>query len=207
VFGTCMRRSADGFFWAPSLPNMLLNVANSIDDPALTASQEISVETIEQLHALASFVVPKIGEFHKQFILLNQYLESRLLPERSTFRILSLMSLVEGVLSHKPKPTDPTESVTRQVSRKFDLISTTTEGVDAKLHFPAIPSSVDTVKLWQKLYEIRSQIAHGEDFRSPASAEYLDTPHSVSSYLDAALRLLFREWFRKATFVEKIRAI
>jgi hypothetical protein len=84
----------------------------------------------------------------------------------SLLRFLGYFSIIESLLSHAPKPTDPYDSITRQVLTKFSLLNNRfIQQIDYEGFFGR---EINPETIWKKLYNFRSQIAHGShaDFRS-----------------------------------------
>jgi len=79
------------------------------------------------------------------------------LPHGSPLRFLGYFGLLESLLTHAPKPSDPYDSITRQVKKKVALLD---HRWPRTLDYsPFGGASPDTV--WSKMYTYRSQVAHG----------------------------------------------
>lgn len=91
---------------------------------------------------------------------IGQFREMLELPYNSTLRLLGLFAILESVLTHDPKPTDPTDSITRQVVKKMNLLNGRFE---AQLPYSEYFGSTGSEKVWKKLYGARSAIAHGAE--------------------------------------------
>ena len=84
-----------------------------------------------------------------------QGLES--LPPNSSLLFLGYFAMLESLLTHQPDPKDPLDSITRQVKSKVALL-------DHRLRCPLDYSGFDHVstdKIWTKMYDYRSCLAHG----------------------------------------------
>jgi hypothetical protein len=92
-----------------------------------------------------------------------QILDLDALPTRSNIKFLGYFAVLESLLVHEPKGTDPYESITRQVKQKVALLDNRWK--------PRIDFSVfgqeSPEKIWGKMYDYRSSLAHGSepDFR------------------------------------------
>ncbi|MDO8334414.1 MAG: HEPN domain-containing protein [Nitrosomonas sp.] len=84
------------------------------------------------------------------------------LPYRSRFQFLGYFAILESLLVHKPKSTDPYDTITRQVKKKLVLLDNIWT---PRLDYTFSPTS-STEKIWGKMYELRSQIAHGDSIKS-----------------------------------------
>jgi hypothetical protein len=111
--------------------------------------------------------------------LLAQLHDLESLPSASPLRFLGYFAVLESLLVHVPKPTDPHDSITRQVRKKIALIDHRCQPrIDYRSFGDASPEAV-----WTKMYRYRSEIAHGGE---PSFAGELQ----VLGHHDAALRLL-----------------
>ncbi|MBG0569316.1 hypothetical protein [Actinoplanes aureus] len=54
--------------------------------------------------------------------LVAQFVELDVLPDYSSAKNMSYFSLIEGALSHAPEPSDPFDSITRQLKRNLSLL-------------------------------------------------------------------------------------
>jgi hypothetical protein len=91
-------------------------------------------------------------------------LEMKDLPLFSPLQFLGYFAVLESLLTHPPKPTDPYESITRQIKKKLALLD--------KRWQPALDYSsfanVSHEKVWSIMYAYRSALAHGgvPDFKN-----------------------------------------
>ena len=79
------------------------------------------------------------------------------LPHSSPLRFLGHFALLEALLMHAPKPSDPYDSITRQVKKKLALLN-------HRWSPPLDYSPFGGVKpdaIWSKMYSYRSLLAHG----------------------------------------------
>ncbi|MFT4758349.1 MAG: hypothetical protein ACI9XO_001759 [Paraglaciecola sp.] len=88
---------------------------------------------------------------------MESFNEINKLHNSSDFKLLSYFSVLESLLTHKPK--DSGDSITRQIKSKIPLINNRLSSpIDLKLFFDQ--GNEDTIIT--KLYGLRSSIAHGE---------------------------------------------
>ena len=88
---------------------------------------------------------------------IQSYQQLRAIPRDSGMRFLGYFAILESLLTHQPKPTDPTESLTRQVRQKAMLLS-------RRFRHPLSYADFETTKVdkvWTALYGVRSKLAHG----------------------------------------------
>lgn len=89
--------------------------------------------------------------------LIAQLRSLKALQRHSPLRFLGYFAVLEELLTHAPKPTDPYESITRQVRKKVALLDNRWY-----IHLdygPFRDAAPDTV--WTKMYSYRSLLAHG----------------------------------------------
>jgi hypothetical protein len=79
------------------------------------------------------------------------------LPSHSTMRFLGYFAILESLLTHLPQPTDPYDSITRQVKKKITLLN---NRIARPLDYTPF-GSAHPEAIWTKLYKYRSIIAHG----------------------------------------------
>lgn len=78
------------------------------------------------------------------------------LPYGSPLRFLGYFAILESLLTHSPTPGDSYDSITRQVKKKIALLNNRWPD---RIDYTAFGAPGD--KVWSKMYEYRSLIAHG----------------------------------------------
>jgi hypothetical protein len=83
--------------------------------------------------------------------------ELKAFPHSSPLRFLGYFAVLESLITHAPKPSDPYDSITRQVKKKITLLENRWK---KRLDYSAFGgASADTV--WSKMYGYRSLLSHG----------------------------------------------
>jgi hypothetical protein len=78
-------------------------------------------------------------------------------PSYSPLQFLGYFAVLEALLTHLPKPTDPYDSITRQIKRKVALLD---HRCQPHIDYGAFGgANVETI--WSRMYEYRSGLAHG----------------------------------------------
>ena len=110
-------------------------------------------------------------------------------PTADRLTILGYFTVVESLLTHRPDPKDPTDSITRQIRSKVRLLG---NRMVPKLDYGAFKEK-DNGNVWSSLYEYRSVLAHGgtPDF-SRGKLKQLPSEQAVISFLQMACRRLLR---------------
>jgi hypothetical protein len=123
------------------------------------------------------------------------------LPQHSSLRFLGYFALLESLLTHPPKPTDPYESITRQVKQKIALLdSRWTPKLDYTPFGGETPDA-----LWSKMYAYRSHLAHGGkiDFQGKLAA--LRSPQHALRLLKDAVKAVARHALIEAQLLVDLR--
>ena len=123
------------------------------------------------------------------------------IPRNSPLRFLGYVSILESLLTHAPDPKDPYDSLTRQVRQKMLLVSNR-----AYIKIPYELFQIDRGKLWSRLYEYRSIIAHGgsPDFKN--RFQCLNTPETALKFIECATISLMRQTLEEPSLIYDLRA-
>jgi hypothetical protein len=112
-------------------------------------------EAIRAIHALLQGHDNGVVNVERLAIQLGQL---KALPHGSPLRFLGYFGVLESLLTHKPKLTDPYDSITRQVKKKLALLD--------NRWFPRIDyapfGQVKPDVVWSQMYDYRSGVAHGD---------------------------------------------
>jgi hypothetical protein len=120
------------------------------------------VKGISDLYSQLASQYPRAGIDIRGFV--KQIDALKKLPHDSPLRFLGYFSILESLLTHAPKSTDPYDSITRQVKKKIALLD---HRWRPHLDYgPFGDATSDAV--WTKMYDYRSSVAHGgvADFRN-----------------------------------------
>ncbi len=98
---------------------------------------------------------------------------------------LGLFSVIESIITHNPK--GDSDSISHQISAKVKLLGN---------RFPERVKhefdQIDESKLWKKLYDFRSRLAHGGIVDFKGTFQVLKDSYLVQCYLEDFLNTLFR---------------
>jgi hypothetical protein len=134
------------------------------------------VEAVAVIHA-------KIQQHDHRLVdvkrLLNQLQDLEAVPSRSPLQFLGHFAILESLLTHPPKPTDPYDSITRQVKRKVTLID---HRCQPRIDYSSF-AGTNAETVWTKMYAYRSSLAHGGAPAFDGEFQTLGSP-------DNALRLV-----------------
>ena len=122
--------------------------------------------------------------------LIEQFDSIKHLPRESPLVFLGYFGILEALLTHAPKSTDPYDTITRQVKNKIALLNN--NHWPYRLDYsPFGGASPDTV--WTRMYNYRSLLAHGEPAALTGTLAVLGNPDRALSLLKSAVKssLLF----------------
>ncbi|MCB9582100.1 MAG: hypothetical protein H6717_34010 [Polyangiaceae bacterium] len=132
----------------------------------------------------------------------RQFGEILELERHSALRYVGLFTIIESLLTHDPKPSDPADSLTRQVIRKMHLLGRRSPRPPPYVDYFG-QARPDTV--WTKFYGVRSSIAHGRkpDFAKDFSL-LLDLEHATR-FLRRATSVVLRQALHEPQLVADLR--
>jgi len=138
-------------------------------------------------------VLKAVSEFH----------QTKIIPNMSVLKILSYFSIIESLLTHRPKPSDTIDSITRQITTKMLLLNKRFQReMQYKSYFPTV-TNLETV--WKRLYDFRSRLSHGDntDFTHEFSA--LESTDKISIFLIESLKLLILYTLNEPEFLADLQ--
>jgi hypothetical protein len=140
--------------WSANRVNRLLNRC----PPQLLDVGHQDVTLAAELHTKLGALTPADSLTR----LLGQFGELKALDH--SIRFLGYFGVLESMLTHKPQPSDPHSSISRQVRKKIALLNNRWQPA---LDYGAF-GSIKPENVWTKMYSHRSLLAHGDraDFKS-----------------------------------------
>jgi hypothetical protein len=107
----------------------------------------------------------------------------------SDMTFLGYFGVLESLLTHKPNPDDPYQSITRQVQKKIALLN---RRFDQPLDYgPFRGSSPETI--WKKMYDYRSILAHGDHATFDRDLSILGGDDQAMSLLEDTVKAVIRQ--------------
>ncbi len=114
------------------------------------------------------------------------------LPDYTPMKILGYFTVMESILTHKPDPNDPTDSISRQLKHNLKFVNGRLNSCGRSLGFEDFEgTTVDT--MINKLYSYRSAIAHGNSTEEFTNAILKKRTTEPSTYDD----LWVHDWMRR----------
>ncbi|AKN17933.1 hypothetical protein MHAE_18811 [Mycobacterium haemophilum DSM 44634] len=145
-------------------------------------------EVVELRRALDDDEYPEIARTLALFI------EADGLPEDSTQKYLAYFGVIESLLTHTPQPSDPVNSLTRQLTRNILLLNNRLPD-HRKLQLDTFKdgsTSVAPEKVIKNLYLYRSAAAHGGDTTDAIKWFKQNHPPSWTGFLELDLHAFAR---------------
>jgi hypothetical protein len=154
------------------------------------ANPEMMEITQSQIEEIASIYrrIKECGQIGVRRVAL-QIQDLDALPTRSNMKFLGYFAILESLLVHEPKGTDPYESITRQVKQKLALLD---NRWNPRMDF-SIFGPVSSEKIWRKMYEYRSSLAHGNEPDFKGKLKILKDRRSALALLRFAVKAVARQ--------------
>lgn len=118
---------------------------------------EVSSDDIATIRAIHGQLQQNNDQLLNTKHLVAQLSQLKNLPHNSPLRFLGYFAALESLLTHAPKPSDPYDSITRQVKKKVSLLDHRwSRALDYSSFGGTAPDTI-----WTKMYDYRSLVAHG----------------------------------------------
>jgi hypothetical protein len=131
----------------------------------------------------------------------RQMLDLQAIPPKSPLRFLGYFGILESLLTHKPKPEDPYDSITRQIKKKLALLN---NRFDPRIDYKDFGNR-NPEKVWSTMYAYRSSLAHGDmpDFQSDLRA--LGAPDNALTLLKSTVKAVIRQALIEPQLIDDLR--
>lgn len=135
---------------------------------------------------------------------LEMFRETSKLPIHSRMLTLSLFSIIESLITHKPRSAETLDSINHQIKNKINLLSKRFDlPVDHKMYF----GEIDFLNLLGKLYALRSDIAHGQSYTfSTGNYQILKSLENINRFLDEIVREIIKLAIDDPALIKDIKA-
>jgi hypothetical protein len=110
-------------------------------------------------------------------------------PANSSLQFLGYFGILEALLTHHPKPSDPYESITRQVKTKMALVNHRCQPRIDYSPFPGAPPEA----IWKKMYAYRSILAHGGSASFDGELQTLGDHRKALNLLKQSVKAVIRQ--------------
>jgi hypothetical protein len=127
----------------------------------------------------------------------------RRIPHGSDLLVLGLFAVIEMLLTHKPNDKEIGDSLLHQISTKIPLLSAR---LSSPLDYGGFERATE-VKVWKRLYEYRSTVAHGGTPDFNGSLSLLRNRDVAVAFLEGATRRLLRHALNEPVLVDALKPI
>ncbi len=165
--------------------------------------QTLNKQAVRQIRDIYSKLSAHDHEIINLTSTINQLRDLKSMRHDSPLRYLGYFAIIESILTHAPKSTDPYDSITRQVYTKMALLNRRfAVSLPYKAHF----GGVSPKKVWQSLYAYRSAIAHGSspDFNS-TQRKIIGNKDAALDFVRVATLSLVRQVLYEPAFIKDLR--
>ncbi|MEQ1760779.1 MAG: hypothetical protein ABL986_20925 [Vicinamibacterales bacterium] len=107
---------------------------------------------------------------------------------QSKLRFLGRFAILESLLTHPPKPSDPADSLTRQIVSKIALLDNRWKH---RLDYARFDGAVSD-RVWKAMYAYRSAAAHGDKPDFKKDLKVLKSANDASALLQDAVKAVLR---------------
>jgi len=164
--------------------------------------ETVSTDELLKLNTLYGFITSDQTKYENIKFVLELYSSSSNLRIHSGLLTLSLFSIIESLIAHKPRLTETLDSITHQIKHKLNLLS---KRFDNSVKHQDYFGEIGYPKLWSKLYGLRSDIAHGQKYEFSGQNKTLKSLKNVNKFLDKVARELIKLSIEEYELVNDLR--
>src|SRR5580658_8618233 len=154
-----------GFLYAPPPYGPMFFLTDNATFTYVTEHQlqndplEITPAELGQVGGNFSLVEAAEKQNPKTYKLAQQFVSLKSLPRKSDMQVLGYFSILEALLTHKPKLNEA-DSLTHQIRTKMPMLSA--RFFERQLDYAGSFGNPPHETIWKALYDYRSKLAHGE---------------------------------------------
>jgi len=186
-----------GYGWhAPSLFSFFENQA--MGQPAVSITVD-ELREISENYNLIKNLSPDHEHITRAF---RKFRDLKSLPRSSELVTIGLFSLIESLVTHCPKLTESSDSLMHQIRTKIPLLS---KLFRRRLDYLDYFDDAKEENIWNKLYEYRSRIVHGENSDLSGTLKVLKNRKTVHEFLKEITKLLLLLALREPTLLTDLK--
>jgi len=164
-----------------------------MESPKTLKTEEL--ELIGKYHNLINSLDP---EFQPIYRVLQSFQHLKYIPDFSDLKIIGYFSIIESLITHPPKILGSEDSITHQIKTKIPLLQ---RRFDRVIDYSEFFREAKEEKIWTKLYEYRSRVAHGGELDFKKSLRILKSHQAVQGFLKEITKLLIISSLRDPGFI------
>jgi hypothetical protein len=164
--------------------------------------EAVDLEDLLILKKYYSLIANDQSKYDKTGFVLELYSSTSGLWIHSGLLTLSLFSIIESIIAHKPRLTETLDSITHQIKHKLNLLS---KRFDQAVKHEEYFGEIGYPKLWGKLYGLRSDIAHGQKYDFTGANGTLKSLENVNNFLDKVSKELIKLSIEEHELISDLR--
>lgn len=165
--------------------------------------QTVKIEELQKLTQYYKYLCSDQSNIKHVNYVLDLYSSTPSIRLNSSLLTLSLFSIIESLVAHKPRLTETLDSITHQIKNKLNLLS---KRFDVELNHQEYFGEISHEKLWSKLYNLRSDIAHGQTYDFFGANTCLKSLENTNTFLDQVAKELIKLSISESDLITDLRA-
>ena len=188
-----------GFQWNTSRISSFFDPQNFHEIQPAKGIKEIEVREITENYALVKAIEKSDSMAYKA---LNSFSQLKSLPRQSQMVTFGYFSIIEALITHRPRLNESLDSLNHQVSTKMVLLSKKFQRqLDYNHHF----GELEKDKVWKQLYGYRSALAHGIHAEFNSEFKNLRDLPNVLRFLKEAVKLTLLLAMKEPDFLADLK--
>lgn len=164
-----------------------------------TIFSESMVEELRRLDALHNALADDFNFIKEALAVFN---DLHRVTDSSNLKAIGYFSVIEALVTHAPRLSETLDSISHQIRGKLILLS---KRFARSINTCDMFGDIRQDKLWSKLYEYRSWIAHGRRPSFEGQLSVLKNSDNVASFLDLVCKQLLILSFMEPDLVRDLR--
>jgi hypothetical protein len=188
-----------GFHWNTSRISSFFDPQNFHHIHPAKQIKDSEIREITENHALIKSTEKCYPMIRKA---LNNFSQLKSLPRQSQLVTLGYFSIIEALVTHKPRLNESLDSLNHQVSTKMVLLSKRFQRhLDYDFHF----GQIEKEKVWKQLYGYRSALAHGIHADFDSEFKNLKDLKNVLGFLKETVKLTLLLALKEPEFLADLK--
>ena len=149
----------------------------SLDEFRKAEKVRLKLESLEEQYEFIRYALKAMSELRR-------------VSQRSRIQVIGLFSIIESLVTHSPRLNESLDSISHQLRGKLRLLTNMIGCGDLLFKHFSVNNTLDK-KIWNKLYEYRSRIAHGSKADINNGLEPLKSNENVVQFLYDFAKVIF----------------
>ena len=169
-------------------------------EPAVTIKDKELYEIKENYELVKK--ISKEQEHEHIYRSLRKLRDLRSLPRQSELVVVVLFSVIESLITHRPKFPDLSDSLGHQIKTKMSLLR---KKFQRPLNHNDYFKTMSETNTWSKLYEYRSKLVHSVHLDLSRELMVLETREKIIEFLSEAVKLLLLLAMKDPVFITDLK--